>query len=330
MFNHYIALDWAQTNMAIARMTAKSNVPDAIDVPADLKELQLYLSRLKGSKILTFEETTTSQWLYTELKSFVDEIVVCDPYRNHLLSDGPKTDKMDAKKLVILLRGGLLKAVFHSGDEFIYLRKLVSGYEDTVKAGVRLQNQRAAIYRANGLSKNSTETLSDTENFVLEGIATGLNLYEEEKKRYEKEFKRLAKKNKMIKALITVPGFADINAVKTVARVVDPQRFNSRNHFWSYCGLIKFDEISGGRSYGKRLPRYCRTLKNVFRTAAFAAIRSDADNYFRRYYDYLIAEKKYPEHKARNAVARKIAAITLGVLKTGERFKNNELTRKLT
>ena len=65
--------------------------------------------QLKGSKVLTFEETTTSQWLYTELKDLVDKIVVCDPHRNKLLNDGPENDKIDASKLVQLLTVDLLK-----------------------------------------------------------------------------------------------------------------------------------------------------------------------------------------------------------------------------
>ena len=134
MYDHFIAVDWAQSNMAIARMTKGSSAIKVINVPSSVKELQIFLSRLKGKKILTFEETSTSQWLYVELKDYVDEIVVCDPYRNHLLSDGPKTDELDAAKLVKLLREGFLKPVFHSADEFIYLRKLVSGYEDMIKA----------------------------------------------------------------------------------------------------------------------------------------------------------------------------------------------------
>ena len=103
IYDHYIAIDWAATNMAIARMTKKTNKITAIDVPSDIKELQFYLSTLKGTKILAIEETSTSQWLYTELKEYVDRILVCDPYRNSLLGEGPKTDKIDATKLVQLL-----------------------------------------------------------------------------------------------------------------------------------------------------------------------------------------------------------------------------------
>ena len=111
MFNHYVAVDWAMSNMAIARMTEKSNKITTIDVPSYIKELQIYLKNLKGTICLTIEETTTSQWLYTELKDSVDKLIICDTYKNKLLSEGAKTDKIDAEKLVKLLKANLLNLV---------------------------------------------------------------------------------------------------------------------------------------------------------------------------------------------------------------------------
>lgn len=322
-YNHYIALDWAQSNMAIARMTSEAEKISVIDVPSDIKELQLYLERLRGKKILTFEETTTSQWLYTELKSYADEIVVCDPYRNRLLSEGPKTDKIDAKKLVQLLRANLLKPVFHSGDEFIYLRKLVSGYEDIVQFGVRFKNQRSSLFRANGLDKKGKDLKEHSEQFVLEGIDRGIEAYEKEKNRYEREFNRIVGKNSIVKNLTSLPGIGKIGAVKVAAIVVDPKRFKDRGQFLSYCGLIRLEKISGGRSYGQRRPRYQGMLKGVFKTAALGAIQGEGkNNSMREYYDYLMREKKYPEHNARHAVARRIAVLTLGILKTGKKYQH--------
>jgi len=95
MYDHYIGLDWAQRNMAIARMTKHANKIVSIDVKSDVGDLKVYLKQLNGKKIITFEESCPAQWLYTELRSCVDEIVVCDPYRNHLLKEGVKTDIAD-------------------------------------------------------------------------------------------------------------------------------------------------------------------------------------------------------------------------------------------
>ena len=250
MYDHYIAVDWAQSNMAIARMTKESSAIKVVNVPSSVKELQIFLSRLKGKKILTFEETSTSQWLYVELKDYVDEIVVCDPYRNHLLSDGPKTDELDAAKLVKLLKEGFLKPVFHSADEFIYLRKLVSGYEDMIKAGVRLKNQRSALFRAQGKDKREKNLTQKVESFVLEGVDRGIEAYEKERTRYDAEMEKQRKKHLMIRNLDGIHGIGMIGAVKIAARVVDARRFEDKGKWLSYCGLVRQEKLSGGRSYG--------------------------------------------------------------------------------
>jgi len=77
MFDHYIAVDWSQKTMAIARMTKSSGKVTVVEVPADIKELKFYLSRLKGTKVLAFEESGPAQWLYTELRGLVEELIVC-------------------------------------------------------------------------------------------------------------------------------------------------------------------------------------------------------------------------------------------------------------
>jgi len=322
IYDHYIAIDWSIKNMAIARMTKKSNKITAIDVPSDIEDLQAYLKNLRGAKILAIEETTTSQWLYAELKEYADRILICDPNRNKLLNEGPKTDKIDATKLVQLLKAGLMKEVYHSTDKFLYLRRIVSGYEDLVKAGVRLKNQRYALLRGcgkRGKEKTGSTLNSQGEQFVVDCFDRQIELYEKEKQCYENEFERLARKNSAIKHQKTLPGIGTINAVKIIARVVTPHRFPDKGHYLSYTGLTKLEKTSGGKYYGKRNPRYSRQLKNVYKSGALAAI--GGNNPINDYYEYLIHEKGYSEHNARHKACRRLAILSLGVFKSGKKYQ---------
>ncbi len=321
IYDHFIAIDWSAINMAIARMTKKSNKITAVDVPSDIKELQFYLKNLKGTKILSIEETTTSQWLYTELKEYVDEVLICDPYRNSLLSEGPKTDKIDAIKLVQLLKAGLMKEVFHSTDKFIYLRRLVSGYEDLIKAGVRIKNQRYSLLRVCGKTGKEGKGFkldSREDQFVLEGLDRQIQNHNAEKKSYIKEFQRLANKYPEIRHQKAIPGIGLINAVKIVARIVTPFRFADKGHYLSYAGLIKHEKISGGRSYGKKKPRFCRMMKSIYKSGVIAAI--GGNNFIDDYYEHLIKEKNYPVYNARNKACRRLATISFGVFKSGKKY----------
>lgn len=321
-YDHYIAVDWSSRNMAIARMTGKTNKISVVDVAAELGELKVYLRNLRGSKVLTLEETTTSQWLYTELKGEVDRMVICDPVRNHLLSEGAKTDKIDASKLVQLLKSDLLKEVYHSAEEFLGLRKLVSGYEDVVRAGVRLKNQRYSLLRAcggTGYEKRENQNIGNVEQRVMEGIERQIECNGKEKAGYEGEFKSLVKRHAAIRQQMSLPGIGLIGAVKIVARVVSPRRFTTAGHFLSYSGLVKLERKSGGVTYGRKNSRYSRDLKSVYKTGAVIAI--EGNNPLHDYYETLMKEKGYPDYLARHKVARRLAQLSLGIFKSGRSYE---------
>ena len=322
MYDHYIALDWAKNNMALARMTGKSDKVRVMEESSNLSYVKEYLRSLKGKKIFTIEETDSSQWIYIELKPYVSKMIVCDPHRNKLLSEGAKNDKIDASKLVYLLKANMLKEVYHSGEEAIYLRKLVSGYEDVVRSGVRLKNQRSALFRCEGLDHKKDKCISKNKSihFVLKEIDKQIELNESIKQKYDSEFKKLSCKHKEIRLLKSLPGIGVIHAMQVLASVVNIRRFKRRGHFLSYCGLIKHEKMSGGRSYGKRQPRYYRPLKQVFKMASHVVTRDICNNPLKEFYEYQVNEKQKSPQIARHNVARRLAVLVYGVLKTGQKF----------
>jgi len=328
MYDHYIGIDWAQQNMAIARMTKHSQRITSVDVKSDIRDLQVYLNNLKGKKIITFEESSPAQWLYTELKNYADEIVVCDPYRNKLLKEGAKNDIADAEKLVTLLKNNLLKPVYHCCDDFIHMRKLVSGYGDLIQAGVRIKNQRSAMFRSQG--KIVDEEISGSyEQFVLTGLDARLASYEKEKSNYQKIFTKIVKSNSLVKNLSSIPGIGLVGSVSLASVVVDPTRFSKKSQFLVYSGLMKLDRISGGKVYGKTTPRYNRTVKKVFKTAAIVIIgTAKDDNLLKQYYDHLIGVKNYPVYQARHALAQRLAVLALGVMKSGKKYNEKIIQKK--
>ncbi len=132
-------------------------------------------------------------------------------------------------------------------------------------------------------------------------------------------------KHAMVKNLESLPGIGEIGAVKIAAIVVKADRFKSDGNWLSYCGLLKLDRMSGGRSYGRKDPRYCKGLKSVFKTAALSAVTSKTENVFKAYYEYLQESKGLADYNARHAVARKIAVVAFGIMKSGKKFEPGRL-----
>lgn len=326
-YDYYIAVDWSQINMAIATSTRKSEQIHTLDIRSNLRDLKDYLQNLKGSKIITIEECPAAQWLYVELADYVDYILICDPYRNRLLSDGPKDDLHDAKNLCLLLKNGLLKGVFHTHNSLFELRKYVSGYEDIIKAGVRIKNQRSSIFRSEGKNFRKESTESEVNNFIVGILDKNIETYEEDKKQYQSLFSKIARRNTQLRNLRKIPGIEVVSAVKILANVIDAKRFPKKGNFLAYCGLVKHKRISGQKTYGLRNPRCNRTLKSVYKTAALVAITVN-NNPIKDYYEYLLG-KGVEEHNARNAVARHIALITYGMLKSGEKYQPYKWRKEL-
>jgi len=319
-YDYYLGLDWSQDGYSLARLTSKSKTPKYSQGLGKLEYLQKDISLLRGKKLLTIEETTSTHWLYVELKDSVDKIVVCDPYRNSLLSDGAKNDDIDAGKLSLLLRGGFLKEVYHTMDESYQTRKLLSAYEDLIKMGVRLKNQKSALYRGEGLNSKTAAELPN--NKIFQFVEKEQNIlifhYEETKRKYLEEFKKLRKKISIIDNICKISGIDTINSVKIYGIVLDAKRFANKNKYWGYCGLAHHQKTSGNRNYGKRRIRHSSVLKSVYKTAALAAIRGNND--IGKYYEFLLT-KGLTEYKARHAVARYIATATYAMMKNGTTYK---------
>jgi transposase len=311
MYDHYVAVDWSLETMAIGHLSRRDDHPRVFERPSDLKELKEYLASLKGRTVLTLEESGTAHWLYLELLDCVERILVCDPFHNRLLCHGPKTDKIDAGKLCELLRAGLLKEVYHSDNGLYELRTLVSAYQDIVTAGVRAQNQKKALtlgHREGGKSAS----------FIGELLQESIDLYRRSKQQYERRFEDVARRKGLVRFQREIDGIGTIGAVRIVATVVDARRFPYAGKYLSYCGLVTHEKFSGGRSYGRRKPRYSRVLKSVYKTAAMAALRRT--NPIREYYDHLLSQG-VAERNARHAVARYIARVSYGMLKSGTRYE---------
>ena len=233
----YIGLDAHSSTCTFNVTDERGREVDNTTIETNGRLLVKYLREIEGIKKLTFEECELSSWLYEILRSEVEELIVCNPVAN---SDYKKikTDKMDARKLAKLLRGGFLVSVYHDGSKRERFRSLMSGYQDLVEEGVRLKNRYKSLFRQGG-KKVKGESLYRDESF-LEGLSRpdfkfiGTQIYqllekmEESRQEYLKEIIRYSKGFKEMKYLKSIPGIGRIQAAKIVSQVIDPDRFASK------------------------------------------------------------------------------------------------------
>jgi transposase len=278
---------------------------------------------------LTFEECHLSQWLYVTLLEHVKNLLVCNPVYV-AKKQGAKTDFRDALHLAQELRTGHLKPVYHDSSRWIELRNLTNNYLSLVEDIVRAKNRLKAVFRSHGIgtdTKNFYQTpgrakeLPNTSiRFVAESLFVQIENLEKVKLGYREYFERNMKKYRPMRNLDTVPGIDAVRANIIVATVCQPQRFPNKHQFWGYCMLVRHIQMSGGRIYGNKRVHGRRELRDVFIGAAESALRTETK--LREYYDGL-RRKGLNDKEAKIALARKIAALCLSLLKNNDIYKDD-------
>ena len=122
----YIGMDVHKDSISIAVMTSTGKLVMESVIETKAITVVQFIQGLRGDLYVTFEEGTWAAWLYDLLKPRVTKVVVCNPRINALLKEGSKSDKIDARKLADLLRGGLLRSFYHGETGLRTLKELHS------------------------------------------------------------------------------------------------------------------------------------------------------------------------------------------------------------
>jgi hypothetical protein len=143
----YIGMDVHQATISVAVMdSAAKLILESILETKDSTILQ-FLGGLRGSLLVTFEEGTSAAWLYDLLRPRVANVLVCDPRENALLKDGSKSDRIDARKLVELLRGNHLSPIYHGENGVRTLKELARSYLTITRDLTRVMSRIKAVHR---------------------------------------------------------------------------------------------------------------------------------------------------------------------------------------
>ena len=344
----YMGLDVHQAMTVAVVLDAEGRVILETMVPTEAAAIIRLIQSLSSPLHVTLEETTQAAWLWKVIRPFVSEVVVCDPRRNKLLSEGSKADKVDARKLADLLRTGMLRPVYHGHQTTGKLKELVRAYEalsvDTQRTMARIK----AIYRGRGISTPGRGVYQAKRREHWLELLTEPGLRQRAAWLFEqldqlRPMRRTAKetmlaesrKHEAVKLLKTIPQLGPIRAAFIVATVDTPHRFRTKRQFWSYVGLAVVThmsseyEMKAGRVVRRRKPLATRglnhncnhRLKKVFISAATAG------NRYAPYQPYLQGLKQtgMRAEMARLTLARKIAAAALSVWKKGEAFDPKKL-----
>ncbi len=324
---NWIAFDVHSRTCDGGWVTNAGKEKDEWHVPTTVPGLRERIETVRRPRVLVIEEGPLADWLVRELSDAVDQVIVADPHRNHLIAkDGDKDDPIDWRKLAHLARGGYVRSVHHSGDlGRSAFKQRVLLYHQRVKHKHAEAMRLIWRFRAFGiviLERDLKQAVADDDasqqklidrlparrsirndmQMLLRGYRQALAQVECLRRRLQ----RSAAKRKQVERFVALPGVRHVRAASFYAIVDTPFRFASRQALWKYMGIGLERRKSGQGEARLRVPRRCnRALKNVILGAAKSAIRS-GNNPFADQYQRWLTMGVSPRNAKRN-VARSLA-----------------------
>jgi transposase len=345
----YMGMDVHKEAIVIAVMNGEGKLVMESIIETKASTILQFIQGVRGDLHVTLEEGTWSTWLYDLLKPHVTELVVCDPRKNALLKDGNKSDKIDARKLADLLRGGYLCSVYHGENGLRTLKELARSYLTISKDLIRVMNRVKALFRSWGIACAGQQVYAPRHreewlNKIGEaGVRRRAEFFYQQldalralRQSVRKDLLAESRKQSATKLLRQIPSIGPIRTALLIALIQTPHRFRTKRQLWTYSGLAvetrdsaQYRYVSGQLHRSKK-PQQIRGLnqnhnhemKAIFKSAASMA--SSRKGAFHDFYQGLLSKGMEPA-MARLTLARKIAAITLIVWKKGVHFDAKQL-----
>jgi transposase len=145
----YIGMDVHKATTVIAVLNTVGKVVAEVIIETKAQAILDFIKGQRGTLHVAFEEGTQAAWLYDLIQPHVASVVVCDPRK--IPSQGRKADKPDAKWLAELLRGNILKPVYHGEQSTRSLKELARSYTSLVGDCTRVKNRLKALFRGRGI-----------------------------------------------------------------------------------------------------------------------------------------------------------------------------------
>ena len=263
-------------------------------------------------------------WAASVIRPLVTRVVCSHPKDNAWIAkDADKCDRVDAYKLAELLRLNRFKEVHYAPDQpRRNFKQLVQHYDEMTAQQARLKTKIKARLRMQGVIVTGERLFSATGRKEVLVKVESRDLRTAIKQLYEVLDQSVAAQQQArllmlraaqafpeIKIFRTAPGVGPIGACRYSAYIHTPSRFSSKRKLWKYCRLSVSHRSSNGKPL--RRPRLdysgCGRLKDVSRKAFEAALRTRADNGFKRTYQRAL-ETTHDKTLARLTVQRKIVS----------------------
>ena len=347
----YVGLDVHQATIVVVVRAESGRVIAQTILPTEAIAVTEYFRSSMGGRVqVAFEEGTQAQWLYDLLVPVVERVVVCD--RRGAPRQGNKSDWHDAAELAELLRRDAVRSVYHgTAPHGAELKELGRLYVTLLEDSTRTMSRVKALYRARAICtrgrgvyrpEERAEWLSQLPagagRLRADALYAELDVLLAQRAKAKHALIAAARRHPAWALLRTIPFLGPVRVALLLAILQTPWRFRTKRNLWAYAGFAVTTRATAqyafeaGRPVRRRRAPLTRGLnrnhhplvKAIFKGAATAA--TGRPGALQDFYHHLVTGGMR-EELARVTLARKLAAVTLRLWKTGEAYDPAKLTQ---
>ena len=341
-------IDCKKTVACVVENGKKDNYQTLGPDIASMKKFLLQQKRCNSKVHLAFEISGQAGFIYDSLIDCVDEIKVVNPHKaTWIYRSSKKNDRIDARKMAVLMSIGELPTVYMPSKDVRQWREMILHRKKTVCKAVRSKNRIRAVLKSQGYfcSKHKGGWWKKVNRLWMRSLCKGrfdvcslwrmhlcnlldeLELLESQLKRVTVYLDGHLAKNPGGKLLMSIPGVGPRTAEAVLAYTDDVNRFGNYKQYCSYFGLTpKLDESGSMRRLGHISKHGPSVARWAICESSWIAIRYSKG--LRGFYERVMAGQKGRKKIAVVAVARKMLSIMRAMLLTGEMF-NEDLVNEI-
>jgi len=338
----YIGFDISSKDVSVC-IIQKNKSERYSTIGPDIESMRKFLINEKkdGSIVnVTFEISGQAGFIYDSLIDCVDSIKVANPDKmTWIYRTTKKNDRMDARKMAVLLSIGEIPAVYMPSKEVRQWRMIICHRKKLLEGAVTAKNRIRALIKSQGINRPLHKggwwkvinrlwmrqlcrdgfDVNNLWKLQLSNLLDELEVIEKNIASVTQHLNNYLDKQPGGKLLMSIPGVGPRTAEAVLAYTDDIERFAGGKEYCGYFGVTpRLDESGDSRHLGHISKKGPSVVRWVLCESAWKVIRYSPA--MRQFYQRVCAGQKSRKKIAIVAVSRKLLSIIRAMLLTGQMF----------
>jgi transposase len=348
--NKYIGFDIDdKKTVACVLERGKNEVYETIG--SDIESMRRFLKKQKqaGCRVeLAFEISGQAGFIYDSLIDCVDQIKVVNPTKmTWIYRTSKKNDRLDARKMAVLLSIGELPAVHMPSREIRQWRQMILHRRKIVNGRTKVKNRIRALLKSEGfrrplyagswwkkinrlwMQRLCQERVRQANLWTVQlgNLLDELEMLEGQLVRVTKYLDKYLERQPGGRLLMSIKGVGPRTSEAVLAYTDDVSRFAGSKAFCSYFGMTpRLDETGSCRRLGHISKEGPSVVRWVLIESSWKVIRYSRQ--LRCFYERVRAGQDNRKKIAIVAVGRKLLSIMRAMMVNGELFNEGLVCRQ--